>query len=268
MEPAKPRYNWTDPDAYQTFMGRWSERLAPLFLASTGIAPDSRVLDIGCGTGVLSKALADGGAQVVGIDASEQYLDGARRRRPHPNITYEVGDSRRLRFSDGSFDAAVSTLALDVMPDVEQVVAEMRRVTRAGGIVASGVHDFWGGMPAYALVWDTSAVLDAGIAALRDGLRGRPLSGVNGQAELWRGAGLTDVTEVPIVADCGYASFDDYWATFTGGQGRVAARLAELPDAVRGEIERHVRAAYLAGLPDGPRSFPMMIRAVRGVVPA
>jgi len=40
-----------------------------------------------------------------------------------------------------------------------------------------------------------------------------------------------------------------------------------LPDDVRGAVERHVRAGYLAGLPDGPRSFPMIFRVVRGVVP-
>jgi len=52
-----------------------------------------------------------------------------------------------MRFDNGSFDAAVSTLALDVLPEIEQVVAEMKRVTRPGGVVASGVHQFFGGMP-------------------------------------------------------------------------------------------------------------------------
>ena len=56
------------------------------------IPSGSRVLDAGCGTGVLSKALAEAGATVVGIDASEAYLQGARDRRSHPSITYEHGD--------------------------------------------------------------------------------------------------------------------------------------------------------------------------------
>ena len=141
-----------------------------------------------------------------------------------------------------------------------------RRVTRPRGIVASAVHDFWGGMPAYSMVWDTGAVLDAGIAALRDASKGRPLVGANGQAALWRQIGLTEVTEVPVVFDCNYANFADYWATFTSGQGRIAARLTELSGDARAAVQRHVRAGYLAGLPDGPRSFPMMVRAVRGIV--
>jgi hypothetical protein len=80
--------------------------------------------------------------------------------------------------------------------------------------------------------------------------------------------GLADVTEVPVVVDCEYPSFADYWATFTGGQGSISGPMMALSEDARGTIESHVRAGYLAGLPDGPRSFPMMFRVVRGVVPA
>lgn len=270
METRQIRHNWTDPDAYETFMGRWSEQLARPFLSFADIAPGSRVLDVACGTGVLTKAVAETGAHVIGIDASEGYLAGARRHRSHPNIAYELGDIRRMRFDNDAFDAAVSTLALDLLPkpEIEQVVAEMRRVTRPGGVVASGVHEFFGGMPAFDLVLHTGAVLDAGLAALRSTRAGRRHLWANGQAELWRRMGLGNVTEVPVVIDCEYPSFSDYWATFTSGPGSITAPLMELSEDVRGTIERHVRAGYLAGLPDGARSFPMMFRVVRGVVPA
>jgi hypothetical protein len=81
-------------------------------------------------------------------------------------------------------------------------------------------------------------------------------------------AGLADVTEVPVVVDCEYASFADYWASFTSGQGRFASTVMSLSDSVRAALEHHVRNGYLVGLPNGPRSFPMMFRMVRGVVPA
>jgi SAM-dependent methyltransferase len=267
METVPIRHGWTDPDAYETFMGRWSEHLAKPFLSLAGIAPGDRVLDIACGTGVLTKALAELGAHVIGIDASEGYLEGARRHRSHPNIAYEYGDIRRMRFGSREFDAAVSTLALDVIPETEQVVAEMKRVTRPGGVVASGVHQFFGGMPAFDLLLHTGAVLDAGLATLRSMRAGRQQFWPSGQAELWRKVDLINVTEVPVVVDCQYPTFADYGATFTGGQGSISGPLMALPEDVRGTIERHVRAGYLAGLPDGPRSFPMMFRVVRGVVP-
>jgi SAM-dependent methyltransferase len=268
METMQPRYSWTDPDAYEVFMGRWSERLAGPFLSLADVTAGGRVLDVACGTGVLTKALADAGANVIGIDASKGYLEGARRHRSHPSIAYEQGDIRHMRFDDATFDAAVSTLALDVLPEIERVVAEMRRVTRPGGVVASGVHQFFGGMPAFDLVSHTGAVLDAGFSRLRSARAGRQMFWPNGQAELWRKMGLTKVTEVPVVVDCEYSSFANYWATFTGGQGSISGQLMALSDDVRGEIEQHVRAGYLGESPDGPRSFPMIFRVVRGVVPA
>ena len=141
MEPARLRYSWTDPDAYEAFMGRWSELLAKPFLAFAGVAPGSHVLDVACGTGVLTKALAEAGAHVIGMDMSEGYLEGARRHRAHPNVAYEAGDIRQMRFKDGLFDMAVSTLALDVVPEIEQVVTEMKRVTRPGGMASARPRD-------------------------------------------------------------------------------------------------------------------------------
>jgi ubiquinone/menaquinone biosynthesis C-methylase UbiE len=78
-----------------------------------------------------------------------------------------------MTFPDGAFDAAVSTLALDVLPETEQVVAEMKRVVRPGGVVASDVHQFLGGLPAFDLLIHTASVLDADIRELRSTRAGR-----------------------------------------------------------------------------------------------
>jgi hypothetical protein len=64
-----------------------------------------------------------------------------------------------------------------------------------------------------------------------------------------------------------YAAFDDYWSPLLGGQGPVGTYVASLSSALRGRIEAAVRAAYLSGAPDGPRSMTATAWAVRGVVP-
>jgi SAM-dependent methyltransferase len=260
--------NWTDPDIYETFMGRWSERLASLFIASVELARNAHVLDVGCGTGVLAKALADTGRSVVGVDASDGYLRGARERRSHPRVSYEHGDVRSLRFADNEFDAAVSSLVLDLIPEIEDVVTEMKRVTRPGGVVASAVTQFLGGMPAFDLVINTGAAFQPSFARLRDMRTGNSSFWPGGQAALWTRVGLVDVSEVPVVVDCDYASFEDYWSTFSKGRpGLTAPALQELPEEARSEIERHVRSGYLLGHPDGPRSLPLVVRIVSGRVP-
>ena len=266
MSSTLPAFSATDPAAYEHFMGRWSSRLAEPFLEFAGVKPGNRVLDVGCGTGITSLALAKRGAKTVGLDASEPYLDGARRLRSHPNVTYEHGDACHLPYSSASFDSCVSTLAIDVIPEVELVAAEMRRVTRSGGVVACGTFDFWGGMSVLDLVLDTGAVLDESIRTLRAQIKARPIVWANGQANLWRRVGLVEVLEVPIVLSFDYTGFEDYWSSFSTGPTRIAQRLVALPSGLRSEIEQHVRAGYLAGLADGPRSFAVVVRAVRGTV--
>ena len=88
--------------------------------AFTDVSSGDRVVDVACGMGALSKALAKAGSHVIGIDASKGlHLEGALRHRSHPNVTFEGGDMRQMRFADDSSDAAVSTLALDALPEMQ-----------------------------------------------------------------------------------------------------------------------------------------------------
>ena len=63
-------------------------------------------------------------------------------------------------------------------------------------------------------------------------------------------------------------AFEDYWSGFSMPIGQIGQRVAALSAELRAEVERHVRSGYLAGLPDGPRSFAIIVRVVRGTVPA
>lgn len=257
----------TDPAGYELFMGRWTTRLAGPFLDFVGIGPGQQVLDVGCGTGVITAAAADIGATTVGLDPSQPYLDFAGSRRARPNASFELGDAHHISYPDAAFDVAVSTLALDVIPDSERVAEEMRRVTRPGGTVASAVHDFRGAFAPIFMFWDIASVLDSRAQAVRDGMLSHPLVWPQGQANMWRAVGLIEVVEVPLVIPFDYASFADYWSTFESGQGRVGSYFDGLPDEAQRTLHDHVRAAYLGGMLDGPRSFSVIIRAAKGLVP-
>lgn len=157
----------TDPAGYERFMGRWSQRLAPAFVEFAGVQAGEQVLDVGSGTGSLTLALVVAGvAAAVGIDPSGPYVEFARTRTASPVVRFDVGDGAALPYGEGQFDRSVSMLVLDVVMDAAPIVAEMRRVTRPGGVVAGLVNDFRCGYPAFSMLWDTAAVLDPGFAEL------------------------------------------------------------------------------------------------------
>jgi len=118
--------DFSNPEAYERWMGRWSARLAPLFVRFAGLEPPGRYLDVGAGTGVLARAIADefGDAEVVGIEPAASYVDHARARLRDPRFRFELGDAQAIPFDNDSFDAALALLLLQEMPDAPMAVGE------------------------------------------------------------------------------------------------------------------------------------------------
>jgi len=248
-------------------MGRWSARLAPAFLEVAAIGNVRKVLDVGCGTGSLTLALAEAAprATIVGIDLSQAFVDHARTKSSDARLTFEQGDAAALGYGDETFDAALSLLVLNFIADAEKAATEMRRVTKPGGVVAASVWDFRGGLPYYRIVLDTAAVLDPiGGEALRARVLSAPLVGPGELASMWAKLGLREIEHTSLTMRMEFRSFADYWQPWLGGQGMIGPYVAGLDDARRALVERHVRLGYLAGSDDGPRSFAATAWVVRG----
>ncbi len=143
----------------------------------------------------------------------------------------------------------------------------MRRVTHAGGVVAAAVWDFRGGLLYQRLLWDTAAALFEGAGRERDRLFSHALALPDGLVELWRVAGLQSVKRGSLTIRMDFSDFDDYWQPLLGGQGPLGAFVAGLAEGERARIRASVRAAFLAGAADGPRSLTATAWAVRGHVP-
>jgi SAM-dependent methyltransferase len=262
-------YNADDPAAYEQMMGRWSRLLAIPFLdfAILGVTPAS-VLDLGCGTGSLAFAAAERlpGAAVTGLDHSEAYVSHARSRAADTHLHFEQGDAAALPYGNSSFDSVLSLLVLNFVPDAHRAAREMVRVTRPGGVVAAAVWDFRGGLSFLRTFLDTAAPLDQGAVALRARQFSGPFTGPGEFQKAWHAMGLRDVAAASLTIRTEFASFDDYWGPWLGGQGTIGAYVCGLPEEKREVVEHHTRLAYLAGGEDGPRSFTATAWAVRGVV--
>jgi SAM-dependent methyltransferase len=263
---APPVYAATDGAAYDWFLGRWTARLAVPFVDFAALPAGGPVLEIGCGTGSLARQLRARWPErpVVGVDLSMAYIAHARAQ-PGGAIQYAVADAQRLCLPDATFAGALAQLVLNFVPDAEAAAREARRVVRPGGTVAATVWDFRGGLVYQRLFWDTASGLEPSAGKARDRLFSTPLATPEGLADLWRRCGLAEVATGSLTIRMDYASFDDYWRPLLGGQGPVGTYVNGLAPDRQALVQERVRAAYLAGGPDGPRSMTATAWAVRGI---
>ncbi|MCW2879464.1 MAG: methyltransferase, S-adenosyl-L-methionine (SAM)-MTase protein [Sphaerisporangium sp.] len=256
---------WSVGDAYEAYVGRWSRPVAEAFLHWLDLPAGRRWLDVGCGTGALTGtvlALADP-ADVVGVDTSEGFLANARARIVDTRSSFRAGDARALPFPDRGFDAVVSGLALNFVPDPGRAAAEFARVAVSGGVAATYVWDYAEGMAMLRYFWDAASALDPAAAELDEGRR-FPMCRPESLSELWADAGMDDVTVQAIEVPTVFADFDDYWRPFLGGQGPAPGYLMSLTDERRRALHDLLRGRLPFGL-DG--SIPLTARAwaVRGI---
>ena len=109
------------------------------YLSRIEFAGSARVLEVGCGTGAISRKLAEipGVCEVIGVDPSAGLLDRARSQASQvPHLSFREADGRDLPFEDESFDVVVAHTVLSHVPEPERLVVEAARVLRPGGTAA------------------------------------------------------------------------------------------------------------------------------------
>jgi SAM-dependent methyltransferase len=258
-----------DGDGYERLMGRWSRRLAPLFIDFAGISEGEHVLDVGCGTGSLAFTLSQNPnvRHITAIDFSPIYIEHAKRFNEDPRVQFQVGDACALPFEDASFDHCASLLVLAFIPQADLAVREMRRVTRPGGIVAGSMWDARGGLIMSRMFWDTAAMLDQGAIERRAKAYSRPMTRPGDLARAWREAGFHDVIDDMITIRMDFASFEDFWTPMEGKDGPFAEYVSTLSIEGRSKLRGAVRLAYIDGDIDGARSYAATAWVVKGRVP-
>ncbi|MHA1548177.1 MAG: class I SAM-dependent methyltransferase [Alphaproteobacteria bacterium] len=261
MRPDKAG-SYGDAAGYDAYMGGWSRNLAPPFLDFAAPQRTQRFLDVGCGTGSLLVALQERfpHTKLAGIDPSGPQL--ARARGLLSGVELIEGVAEALPFPDEAFDACLSLLVLHEFTDLSAIV-EMRRVTHAGGIVASCQWDFLH-MPVIATLLASLRLIETdpttGLA------NAAPTSDDSGREmeRSWREAGMRDVTTRRITISHTYGGFHELWVSLMAGSTPSTRRLAVLSYADRATVRTHMRSALSAGIPDGPLTLTAAALAVRG----
>lgn len=258
---------WQHGDAYERYVGRWSRLVAPEFLAWLGLPPGRRWLDVGCGTGALCATILDlaSPASVHGVEPSEGFLETARRNLAGRAVLRR-GSADDIPLGDATVDVVVSGLVLNFVPVPTAALAEASRVTTAGGTIAAYVWDYAGRMDLMRHFWDAAAELDPHADRLDEAAR-FPLSRPEALSALFTSASLERVDVTAIDIRTPFASFDDYWRPFLGGQGVAPAYAMSLDEPARARLRELVRDRLPISA-DGSIDLLARAWAVRATVPA
>ena len=260
------REMFSQSQAYEHFMGRWSRLLAPLLVRFADVQGRSSVLDVGSGTGALASAIAAAvpSCQVTGVDPAADYVAYAQAHVPNGRVRFAVGDAQQLRFADGTFDQTLSLLVLNFIPDPKKALREMIRVTRSGGVVAAAVWDYGQGMEMLRIFWDEAVALDPGID--RRDERHMPYCRKGELEALWRENDLQNVQERPLTIQLDFSSFEDYWIPFLAGQGPAGNYAASLGQDQLAQLQLRLRRRLVGKGQDRPFKLQARAWAVRGIV--
>jgi ubiquinone/menaquinone biosynthesis C-methylase UbiE len=251
--------------AYELYGGRWSRKVAQIFIDWLAVPTGSTWLDVGAGTGILSDVILQqtSPAKVVGVDTAAAFIQLAQEQVTDARAEFHVGDAVQLDLSDTNFDVAVAGLVLNFIASPQSAVNNMARLVKPGGLVAAYVWDYSDKMEMMRHFWAAAIHIDPSAAELDAGklftiCRPGPLT------ELFEGVGLKYVEVLPIDIQTVFSDFDDFWLPFLEAQGSVSKYLRGLkPEtlaAIRDQLQHQLPLEK-----DG--SIPLMARAwaVKGV---
>jgi len=258
---------WGLGEAYESYVGRWSPLVASKFLEWLDTPPNRLWLEVGCGTGALTQTIlkiADPKA-VLGVDPAQGFIVYARGKINDRRATFQLGSAQALPAETSTYDAVVSGLVLNFVPNPNQAVAEMKRAAKKGGLVAVYVWDYASKMQFMRHFWNAAAALDPAAADLDEGSH-FPLCNPGPLGDLFQDAGLADVEVRPIDIWTEFKDFDDFWSPFLGNQGPAPRYAMSLSESRRRALQERLRLSLPFAL-DG--SIPLIARAwaVRGIVP-
>jgi SAM-dependent methyltransferase len=236
-------------DAYDDFMGRYATVLAPLFADFARVAPGSRALDVGAGTGALTAELISRGVSVAAADPSPEFVTVLRER--FPNLEVEEAPAESLPWADGVFDVAVAQLVVAFLSDGPAAVAEMARVARRVAVCMWGVEE----VDMFAAIDRTAAVI--GVLQLDEPRRYRTAQEIH---DLLAPHGEIESAELDVKG--GYRDFEDFWRTLGRGAGPAGQWFAALDPGARERAHDELFRQL-----DGPEgSFELEARAFAAAV--
>lgn len=254
---------FNDGAAYEEMMGKWSRIAGDIFLDWLALPKGLRCVDVGCGNGSFTELLIERcqPAEVHGVDPSPAQLAFARTRPGASMAQFHQGDAMSLPFADKKFDIGTMALVVFFIPDPPKGIAELARVIKPGGLVASYTWDMpGGGFPVETLRAQMRAM---GLKPL--GPPNEDASRMDALRELWTGAGLENIESRDITVHRTFANFDEFWTITLKGSSSIGPTVAKMTPAEREQFKEGTRARIPVGA-DGRITLAGRANAIKGRV--
>ena len=269
MTNADPPPIYSDGEAYEMSMGKWSRASSPQFIDWLATEFRLRWLDVGCGTGALCEVIQNScePREYVGVDAAEAQLAFARSKHSNAKARFQTDDALALSFHDDEFDAAVSAHVINFVPEPQKMVAEMKRVVAPSGIVATWTWDIAG-----------NKMVSQHIIAAVSARRPTQLKRTDAQQQvdttrpevmnqIFLDVGLEDVRTTSFDTVVTYQDFDDYWNSNTAIKYPILHSINEMTDEDRERFMTEVKALVPIAS-DGTIQYTVSTVGAKGIVPA
>jgi SAM-dependent methyltransferase len=256
--------SWQSGNPYDSFMGRWSKLVAKEFLDWLAAPAESRWLDVGCGTGSLTKQILaeQRPKNIIAVDSSSEFIAFAGRMIEDPTVQFKVGLAESLELESNSVEVTVSGLVLNFVSQPFEALSEMRRVTRPGGRIGIFLWDYAEGMEMLRYFWDAAVELDGSAQDFDEGHR-FPLCQEGQLESLVRDAGLKHIEATAIEVNTVFQDFDDYWHPFLGHVGPAPTYTMGLQEEERQKLANRLRRS-LPTAADGTIALKARAWAVKG----
>ncbi|MFA9950250.1 class I SAM-dependent methyltransferase [Dentiradicibacter hellwigii] len=250
--------NFQDAARYERYMGGWSRAAGAAFLDWLALPAGQSWLDVGCGGGAFGVQILQHAAPATlhGIDISAAQLAYARAQLP-AHVVLQQGDAAALSFDADTFDAVVMPLVIVFVPDPARAVAEMARVCKPGGTVATYIWDLPQGFPyapAFALLHEH------GVLPQRDA--SDDITQLPRLHALWEQAGLTDIATRAFHVAYRFPDFAAYWQALADSAS-IGEAFAALPPETRQSVQQALRRS-LPIAADGCITCHARAHAVKG----
>ncbi|MDQ3719737.1 MAG: class I SAM-dependent methyltransferase [Actinomycetota bacterium] len=222
-------------DSYDRLMGRVTDRVAGALLDAVSVGAGDRVLDVATGTGAVAAAAVARGAEVTGVDISEEMLEVARERVPSGH--FMSADAEELELGEERFDAGVAGFLINHLPDPERAVAAWTRALRPGGRLSLSVWNRPEENRFFGLIGDAMAETEAD-DTVPPGPDPYRFADPVEMTALLDGAGLRESRTTRLDFEQRVEDVEHLWQGMLGGSVRSAARVEAQPEADRRRVRR------------------------------